>query len=315
MRKALIVGINNYPTAPLKGCVNDATRVKNTIEKNYDGSPNFDCKMMLAPSDTVTRASLRENLERLFATESDVALFYFSGHGTITKLGGFLVTQDATRYDEGLSMTTVLALAQQAKAHEVVIVLDCCHSGSFGAIPTSEPDTIHLRRGISVLAASEKDEAAVEINGEGLFTALVCDALNGGAADIVGDVTAAAVYAHVDGALGPWDQRPQMMANVSKLLKLRRAEPQMQPETLRQLPDVFPSPDEQLQLDPTFEPTAAGCDPDKIKTFALLQKFYRCGLVTPVGVEHMYDAAMQTKTCVLTPKGRYYWRVVSSNRI
>jgi uncharacterized caspase-like protein len=315
MRKALIVGINDYPTAPLRGCVNDARRIKNAIEKNYDGSPNFDCRMMLAPSDTITRATLRENLEKLFATESDVALFYFSGHGAITNLGGFLVTQDVKRYDEGVSMTTVLALAHQAKAHEIVIVLDCCHSGSFGAIPTSDSDTVHLRRGVSVLAASQKDEAAVEINSEGLFTALVCDALNGGAADIVGDVTVAAVYTHVDGALGPWDQRPQMMSNVSKLLKLRRAEPQIKPEVLRQLPDIFRSPDEQFQLDPTFEPSTSNCDPDKTKIFGLLQRFNRCGLVTPVGVEHMYDAAMETKTCILTPKGTYYWRVVSSNRI
>jgi len=297
MRKALIVGINDYPTSPLKGCVKDAQRIKNAIEKNYDGSPNFDCRIMVAPPDAITRASLRQSLEELFSTESDVAFFYFSGHGTITNLGGSLVTQDVKRYDEGLSMSTVLALAHQAKAHEVVIVLDCCHSGSFGAIPTSDSDTVHLRRGVSVLAASQKDQAAFEINGEGIFTALVCDALNGGAADLVGDVTAAAIYAHVDGALGPWDQRPQMMSNVSKLLKLRRAEPQIRPEVLRQLPDIFRSPDEQFQLDPTFEPSTSNFDPDKAKIFALLQRFNRCGLVTPVGVEHMYDAAIETNMC------------------
>lgn len=46
-----------------------------------------------------------------------------------------------------------------------------------------------------------------------------------------------------------------------------------------------------------------------------LQKYHRCGLVTPVDVEHMYDAAIQSKLCILTGRGRYYWLVVSSNRI
>lgn len=41
MRKALVVGIDNYPNAQLKGCVNDAAVVAQLLRNNGDGSPNF----------------------------------------------------------------------------------------------------------------------------------------------------------------------------------------------------------------------------------------------------------------------------------
>ena len=46
MRKALIVGIDNYPSCPLSGCVNDATEMKSVLERNSDGSPNFSVELM-----------------------------------------------------------------------------------------------------------------------------------------------------------------------------------------------------------------------------------------------------------------------------
>ena len=45
MKKALAVGIDSYPTAPLHGCVNDASDFTNTMTKNGDGSPNFEVKL------------------------------------------------------------------------------------------------------------------------------------------------------------------------------------------------------------------------------------------------------------------------------
>ena len=81
MRKALIVGINAYPGAALAGCVNDAHAIANVLETHGDGSPNFDVKLITAPSDTIDRASLRAAIEALFKGPSDIALLYFSGHG------------------------------------------------------------------------------------------------------------------------------------------------------------------------------------------------------------------------------------------
>ena len=44
-RKALVVGIDDYPgDYSLNGCVNDAKEIKNLLETNEDGSPNFEVK-------------------------------------------------------------------------------------------------------------------------------------------------------------------------------------------------------------------------------------------------------------------------------
>ena len=61
MRKALVVGINDYPTSPLKGCVNDANSVGNVLESHSDGAPNFEIKLMTSPSDTITKPTLRND--------------------------------------------------------------------------------------------------------------------------------------------------------------------------------------------------------------------------------------------------------------
>src|SRR5580704_17044755 len=112
MRRALCVGIDQYAFGVLNGCVNDAQRMKAVLERQQDGSPNFDCKTLTAPlgrrNDLVTRTILRDHLQRLFKDPADVALLHFSGHGTINNLDGYLVTQDAAQYDEGVAMGDVL---------------------------------------------------------------------------------------------------------------------------------------------------------------------------------------------------------------
>src|SRR5262245_19529705 len=101
MRRALCVGIDNYATGSLQGCVSDAERIAKIISKHEDDSPNFDVRMMVAPaggaSDVVTRSKLRQAIEELFKHPADLVLLHFSGHGSENNLGGYLVTQDAKK--------------------------------------------------------------------------------------------------------------------------------------------------------------------------------------------------------------------------
>jgi Caspase domain len=319
MRRALCVGIDEYEFAPLQGCVNDARRMEAVLAKNHDGSPNFECKILLAPlgagKGVVTRTVLREQLVRLFKDPAEVALFYFSGHGTVNNLDGFLVTQDAKKYDEGVGMGEVLKLANESRASEVVILLDCCFSGNLGNPPTPDNSKAVLREGISILTAGRGDQPSVETNGGGVFTSLVVDALDGGAADLLGAVSAPAIYAYVEAALGAWDQRPLFKSHVSRVLVLRCCIPPIERNLLRQLPTLFPLPAEDLPLDPSYECTSPNPDPANVVKFGDLQKLNRIRLVTPVNVHHMYEAAMQSKACRLTSTGRYYWRLAKDNRI
>lgn len=319
MRRALCVGIDEYTFGPLEGCVSDVHRMETVLKKHHNGSPNFDCKTLTAPvgsqNAVVTRSVLRQHLTQLFTDQADVALFHFSGHGTINNLDGYLVTQDAQKYDEGIAMSDVLKLANTSNCNEVVILLDCCFSGALGNLPAIDNSKALLREGVSILSASRGDQPSVETGGGGLFTSLVVDALEGGAADILGAVSAPAIYAYVEAALGAWDQRPLFKSHVSRVLPLRFCEPPVKQSILRRLPDLFPLPAEDRPLDPSYEPTSAIADPRKAKTFADLQSLNRVHLVEPVEASHMYDAAIHSKACRLTPSGRYYWRLAKNNRI
>ena len=319
MRRALCVGIDNYASVPLRGCVSDAKNVGNILGSHHDGAPNFDCRLLTSPqggsADAVTRSILREQLELLFRDPAELALFHFSGHGTVNNLGGYLVTVEAMKFDEGVAMTDVLKLANDSKADEVVILLDCCYSGSFGNAPAVDNSKALLREGVSILTASRGDQPSVEAGGGGVFTSLVLSALEGGAADVLGAVTAPAIYAYVEAALGAWDQRPLFKSHVSRVLSLRNCTPPIERQILRDLPALFPLPAEDLPLDPSFEPLSPAPDPGNVAIFARLQALSRVFLVMPVDAPHMYYAAMTSRSCRLTPSGLYYWRLANDARI
>ena len=111
MRKALCVGIDCYEKiSDLHGCVNDANAVKEVLQRNGDGTLNFDVKLLTATSETsyISRSTLKDSVEELFRGDSEIALFYFSGHGSIDELGGYLCTSEISRPDEGLSLSDLL---------------------------------------------------------------------------------------------------------------------------------------------------------------------------------------------------------------
>lgn len=319
MRRALCIGIDGYAGAPLRGCVSDAERMCSVLRRHEDGSPNFDARSLVAPhggaNDRVTRRTLREQLERLFRDPAELALFHFSGHGTVNNLDGYLVTQDATKYDEGVAMADVLKLASDSRADEVVVLLDCCYSGNFGNPPAIDNAKALLREGVSILTASRGDQVSVETGGGGLFTSLVLDALEGGAADVLGSVTAPAIYAYVEAALGAWDQRPLFKSHTARLLPLRQCTPPIERSILRNLPLLFPLPAEDLPLNPSFESQSPTPDESNVAIFQQLQALNRVHLVTTVDAPHMYGAAMDSRSCRLTPSGRYYWRLAKDGRI
>lgn len=47
MRKALLIGINEYKSARLNCCVNDVKSMKSVLEYHFDGSKNFHTKILL----------------------------------------------------------------------------------------------------------------------------------------------------------------------------------------------------------------------------------------------------------------------------
>jgi hypothetical protein len=312
------VGIDEYEFGALSGCVNDATRMAAVLRNHQDGGPNFDCITLTAAvgeKGKITREALRERIEALFKDPAEVALLHFSGHGTVNNLDGFIVTQDAKKYDAGVAMGEVLKRANDSRVAQTVILLDCCFSGNLGNAPAVDNSKALLREGISILTASRGDQPSVEAGGGGIFTSLVVDALEGGAANLLGEVSAPAIYAYVEGALGAWQQRPLFKGHLSNVLQLRRCNPPISRAILRNLPVLFPLPAEDRPLDPSYEFTSPQADPANTAIFTELLALHRVHLVIPVNAPHMYDAAVQSTACRLTPSGRYYWRLANDHRI
>jgi len=272
---------------------------------------------MTAPSQQVTRSALREGLAALFgdASDCDVALLYFAGHGTENDLGGYLVTQDIQKYDEGIALTEVLTLANQSQARERIIILDSCHAGHVGEVPASGSSVSTLQEGVSILTAARSSQSAAEVNGGGVFTELLCGALQGGAADVLGQTTVAAVYAYIEQVLTSWEQRPMFRANVAKLISVRNNQATIQPEMLRTFPQLFSQVDSVFPLDPSYEPTEHPNHPDHEALFEKLQKCRAAKLVEPVGEDHMYYAALHSTGCQLTPLGVHYWRLAKAKQV
>ncbi|HAT7732682.1 peptidase C14 caspase catalytic subunit p20 [Klebsiella variicola] len=329
MRKALIIGIDDYPQHPLSGCVSDAIELATLFETHGNGDPNFDVKRLTSDSIEITAELLQVNITELFANDADIVVLYFAGHGIIEPAtnSGFIVSSDGKKGSWGMSLQDILGIANKAHPNikSTVIILDCCHSGYVGEISGVGNDQVSvIGTGVTILTASHRNGQAAEGNGHGIFTDILLDGLKGGCADIRGNITPAALYSHVDQTLGPWEQRPIYKANVQNFIALRQVEPKVSPSVLRNLPKYFPDPSSVFPLDPSYEPDRNSV-PEKFRhlpvneshvaIFRELQQCNRHGLVIPVDADHMFYAAIDSKGCKLTALGAHYRNLAEKKRI
>ncbi|MBJ9111150.1 caspase family protein [Citrobacter sp. FDAARGOS_156] len=329
MRRALIIGIDDYPTQPLRGCVSDAIELAALFETNGNGDPNFDVKRVTSDSFEITSEFLNENIAELFMDDADIVVLYFAGHGVIDPAtnSGFIVSVDGKKGAWGMSLQEILGIANKAhpRIKSTVIILDCCHSGCAGEISAINDDKVSIiGTGVTILTASHRNGLAAEGDGHGIFTDILLDGLKGGCADIRGNITPAALYSHVDQTLGPWKQRPIYKANVQNFIALRQVEPKIPPTVLRNLPKYFPDPAYIFPLDPSFEPDR-NTVPEEVRhlpvneaniaIFRELQQCNRHGLVIPVDADHMFYAAIESKGCKLTALGAHYRNLAEKKRI
>lgn len=330
MKKALVVGIDNYDEPnQLTGCVNDAVSMAALLEANGDGSPNFDVRRILSSDGAVTSELLHEAIVELFSGEADTAVLYFAGHGILNEEtnNGFLVTQDGSKPNWGVSLSGVLEQANGAhpKIKSSVILLDSCQSGFAGEVTGLGGSNVSvIGKGVTILTACHKDGVAIAENGHGKFTDIMLDGLVGSACDVIGRVTPASLYAHVDQTLGAWEQRPIYKANVQNFVTLREVSPKVPKEVLRRLPDYFPTVAHVISLDPSFEPDRGEeaeklvhipINDDNVRVYRNLQKCNRHGLVVPTEHEHMWHSAVFSGGCRLTATGAHYRHLAEKKKI
>jgi hypothetical protein len=134
-RRALCIGINAYPTAPLEGCIADATAWMSTLSALGFAQP------ILLTDAQATRAAIIGALAQLFQVSraGDVVVMQYSGHGTQLRDvdgddeddrdeaicpydfadGAFIIDDDFAR-----------VFAQIPDGVSVTCFFDCCHSGT-----------------------------------------------------------------------------------------------------------------------------------------------------------------------------------------
>jgi hypothetical protein len=160
---ALFVGVDAYqpPVNPLRGCVNDATRMRDLLTARVAGADDQFAPLLLTNGQATRQgviAAWREHLGK--AGQDDVALFYYSGHGSQEHAPAeFLglepsgMNQTLVCYDSRLpggwdlaDKELALLVAEVArKGPHLVVILDSCHSGS----GTRDSDEVSYRQTIA----------------------------------------------------------------------------------------------------------------------------------------------------------------------
>ena len=209
-RRALLVGIDEYPDATLSCCANDARGLADALE-----STEYGFATSLLTDKEATRRQIMRQLANVEDSPPRLFVLYFAGHGCVTSLGTYLVTIDGEPYNEGLGLDILARILENLAAKDVttIVILDCCHSGA--ASPWSGARALHVQeveRSIPslgksrvVMAACRPDQLAFEdpASGHGLFTHYLIRGLLGNAADHDGCITAYGLY---DYAARPFEQ-------------------------------------------------------------------------------------------------------------
>ncbi|PTY02956.1 caspase [Verrucomicrobia bacterium LW23] len=144
---ALLVGIDTYlkPVQPLSGCVGDIVAISALLESQVRAAGDTWMPLQLM-NEAATRPAIIEGFRRHLgqAKAGDVALFYFSGHGSNEKCPPEFWKTEPDRLNETLvcydsrspggrdlaDKETAELITQMCKGVHVTIIFDCCHSGS-----------------------------------------------------------------------------------------------------------------------------------------------------------------------------------------
>jgi uncharacterized caspase-like protein len=148
-RVALVLGNSAYQNVPpLANPVNDATLMADTLKRA--GFDAVDFRQNLSALET--RRVLRDFADK--ATNADIAVIYYAGHGIEIDGSNYLIPVDARLerdndvYDEAFSLDRILVSVEAAKKLRLVI-LDACRDNPFAQTMKKTLATRAIGRGLA----------------------------------------------------------------------------------------------------------------------------------------------------------------------
>ncbi|MBE9070592.1 caspase family protein [Leptolyngbya cf. ectocarpi LEGE 11479] len=174
-RDALIVGINQYQDLPrLTAAAKDAEGIAALLETygnfRVRRLPEMitDHRPQIGQQTLVSTQQLENSLVRLLVPKGDhipeAVFFYFSGHGLQREIGireGYLAASD-TRPDtanSGLSLSWLRRLIRHSPVRQIIVILDCCHSGEFLSLKDESWQGCDGQSYLFIAASREYEEA------------------------------------------------------------------------------------------------------------------------------------------------------------
>lgn len=138
LKKALLVGINEYREAPLRGCVNDVKEMQAALRDLYQFQ-NENLRVLLDKE--ATRQGIIDGLQWLAegGGEEAVRVFHYAGHGHyVPDTSGdecdgadeALVPYDSARNSFLIDDHLKELYDRFPKNGNLTIIMDCCHSGT-----------------------------------------------------------------------------------------------------------------------------------------------------------------------------------------
>jgi caspase domain-containing protein len=193
--RALLIGCSSFPEDPhnlhtLKGPPHDLRLLEDALTHPQVGlHSRTDVRSLLDCS----RAEMLESIEGFFtdAGRDSQLLFYYSGHGRQDNRGNLYLAASDTKTDRlistGVAAETINAMIANSAAGRTIVVLDCCHSGSFKGLDI--PDALK-GTGKFVLTSCRNKELSADADDAdrpSAFTRHLVEALLSGAVDTDGD--------------------------------------------------------------------------------------------------------------------------------
>lgn len=187
-RVALIIGISAYAQAPLKNPVNDATDIAATLR-----DVGFKVTLVKDVDRRAMRLAIRDFSHDL--KRGGVGLFYFAGHGILSKGKNFLlpvgadVREEFDLEDQAIDANVVLAGMEEAGNRVNIVILDACRNNPFARAWRSAASgglaQMNAPAGSFIAFATSPNSVAADGTGRnGIFTKHLLANLRQGDSDI-----------------------------------------------------------------------------------------------------------------------------------